>query len=157
MSRKHSLITALSIIALFAATLPVLAAAKRGRPMGAYRYNGVGTNTFRGQSESLRDRGRLTLSGRRVVGSTNSGNVTFTLRTASRIASRVPVQSVQAQGKWTNNDSRFGLNRGPITANIRVQKTRVGTWKLSGNYVGRITRGRAKGAVQTGRITARSI
>ena len=157
MSRKHAAITFLLIFALITVTLPVLAAAKRARPMGAYNYRVVATNTLRGQSERLRDRGTLTVSGRRVVGRTNSGNVTFNLKVASRVAARVRVQSLQAQGNWTNNDPRFGMNRGPITANVRLQKTRAGTWKLSGNYVGRITEGRARGAVQTGRITAKSI
>jgi len=157
MSRKRTIVITLSILALLVVTLPVLAAAKRGRPMGPYKYNVVATNTFRGQSERLRDKGTLRVSGRRVVGQTNSGLVTFNLKVASRVAARQRVQTVQAKGNWTNNDPRFGLNRGPITATIRVQKTRAGTWKLSGNYVGRITRGRARGAVQTGRITARSI
>jgi hypothetical protein len=156
MTRRHTALTALCIAVVLLAALPVLSAAKRGRPMGPYKYTIVATSSFRGQSITSRDRGKLTLSGRRIVGRSRAGDSFFTLKSPSRLT-RAARQNAQASGKWTVIDPRFGVSTGRINASVRVQKTRRGTWKLSGNYTGRITKGRARGATQTGRFTARSI
>ncbi len=156
MSRRQATLSVLCIAAVLAATMPILAAAKRGRPMGPYKYTIVATSTFRGQSVTSRDRGKLNVSGRGIVGRSNAGDSLFNLKSTARLT-RAPRQTGQASGKWTTINSQLGVNTGRINANVRVQKTRRGTWKLSGNYIGRITRGSVRGATQTGRFTARSI
>ncbi len=156
MSRKHTALRILCIAAILVSTLPVLAAARRGRPQGPYKYTIVATSTFRGLSETSRDRGKLTLSGRRIVGRSRAGDSLFNLKSTARLT-RAAIQNGQASGKWTTFNSRLGLNTGRINANVRVQKTRVGTWKLSGTYTGRITKGRARGVTQNGRFVAKSI
>lgn len=156
MSRRHIALKILCIAAVLIATLPVLAAARRGRPMGPYRYTLVFSNSFQGQTETGRERGRLHVSGRRIVGRSNAGDSSFNLRFTKRLT-KAKRQNLQARGRVRINHSELGVNTGRLNANIRVQKTRRRTWKLTGNYTGRITRGRARGATLGGRFVAKSI
>jgi len=156
MPRSPIALKALCVLTILVMTLPVLAAAVRGRPHGPYKYTLIGSNTFRGQTETVRERGRLTVSGRRVVGRSSAGDTSFNLKFATRLT-RAANQNKRISGRVTINHSRYGINSGRVSASFRIQKTRVGTWKTSGNYTGRATRGRARGATINGRFRARSI
>jgi hypothetical protein len=156
MTRRQTAIRVLCIAAILATTLPVLAAAKRNKPMGLSRYTLVYSNSFQGETETGRERGLLAVSRRRIIGRSNNGNSIFNLRIINRLT-RAARQNTQAKGKIKINHPDAGLNSGRINANIRIQKTRRGIWKTSGNYTGVITRGRARGATLSGRFVAKSI
>lgn len=155
MSRKQIALSILCIAILLGATLPAIAAAVRGRPFGPYTFRLVGTSTFQGETFQERDRGRLTLSGLRVKGQTNNGETKFNLKFPARLKN-VNRQNSTAKGRVVINDEDHGVNSGPLNANVRVQKTRIGTWKVTANYTGRATKGRARGATIQGRIVAKS-
>lgn len=144
------------VFVLLIASLPVFAAAVRPKPQGQYNYTINYRNTFRGTSESGRDRGQLRATGVRILGQANADDSSFNLRFTNRLT-RAARQNNQANGKVTVDHETYGLNTGPVSANLRIQKTRAGTWKITGNYSGRSTRGRAKGATISGRIVAKSI
>jgi len=155
MSRSKTAMFVLCIVMVLATALPALAAAKRGRPFGPYTFRLIGTSTFRGETFQERDRGTLTLSGLRIKGGTNNGETKFNLKFPSRLKN-INRQTSTAKGRVVINDEDLGVNSGPLSANVRVQKTRTGTWKINANYTGRATRGRGKGATIAGRIVAKS-
>jgi len=155
MPRKQVVLRILCVAILLGATLPVLAAAVRNRPFGPYTFRLVGTSTFQGETFQERDRGTLRLSGLRVKGQTNNGETSFNLKFPNRLNTNNR-QTTTAKGRVVINDEDLGVNTGPLTANVRVQKTRAGIWKITANYSGRATKGRGKGATIAGRIVAKS-
>lgn len=156
MTRRQTALRVLCMVAVLIATLPVLAAARRGRAQGPYKYTNVFSNSFQGQTETGRERGRLHVSGKRIVGRSNAGDSSFNLRFTKRLT-KAKRQNLKASGRVRINDSEFGVNTGRLNANVRVQKTRIRIWKVTSNYTGRITKGRAKGATLSGRLVAKSI
>jgi hypothetical protein len=142
------------LLAVVLLCLPLQAAAVRARPQGLYTYRLTGTESYAGHTYQSRDRGTLTLSGARINGQTNDGEATFALRLANRV-NRQSVQTTQATGNLTLTESE-GVSQGKLTANVRLQKTRTGVWKVTLNYAGVIKSGVLRGGTLAGKLVAKS-
>jgi hypothetical protein len=158
MTRRNFALRVLCVAVILITTLPVLAAAVRGRPQGPYKYTMIASVAYQGQTAAGREKGRLNLSGLRAWGQSNDGITSFNLRFATRLT-RANRQDRTARGRvtWDLSQLGYGISTGRVAANTRIQKTRVGIWKLTGNYTGRITTGQATGATLSGRFVAKSI
>jgi len=151
-------ITATCLILTFLLTsIPAFAAGQRGRPQGPYKYKDVWSASHNNEAIDGITRGRCNVSGLRVSGQTNSGDVNWKLTFSQRL-NRDSLQKVNAQGKTVWTDFPIdGEHTARITAKVRIQKTRTGYWKATANYQGRAVNGPFKGANVSGRITAKSI
>ncbi len=154
MTHRLSTGTALFITLTLFVALPALAEAIRPRPVGPYKYTMNYSYSFQGQTETGHKRGRLKLSGRRMYGRSLDGEHSFNFRIAERILD-VTTQDATARGGRFTTD--FGSNRSRVKANIRVQKTRRGSWKVSASFSGVTAGGPDKGRRVSGKITAHAI
>lgn len=152
MSRRVAFLATLLAVAIL--SLPVYAAVQRARAQGLYTYRLTGTESIAGHTRKSQDTGTLTMSSTRIRGQSSDGEATFSLRLTNRITAKI-LQKTQAQGNLLINDSD-GNSKGKLTANVRVQKTRAGIWKVTLNYVGTITQGPYKGGTVTGKMVAKS-
>ena len=153
MTRRKAVI--LGLLAVMVLSLPVYAAAIRGRPQGNYKYNMDSTVVYAGQTFRDNIKGTFKLSGLKIRARSYDGEVLFNFRFKDRI-NRQTLQKTTATGNVKAFDDD-GVHRGRLSANVRVQKTRTGRWKVTVKYNGSFNKGPAKGAKLSGKIIGRSI
>lgn len=152
--RRMSLWSAFALaILIVAVTLPVWAVATRTRAYGRFAVRVQAVQTYLQTTHTWRDTATFNVARDLAAGQSHSRDGSYE-RFTFNFESPLHAQPQRGPVKFSGRINYVTADTIAETkGKIRLQQTRDGKWKLSGNYVARGVEGQRVGAVERGRFS----